>query len=91
MSDFKASQELFLQLSVPNYPKKHWSASSGWEMADSMSVILADHTKKIPAKARFYAISADEVTAIDHESWLVRTYMSLLVSLIFQSCCLSPD
>jgi hypothetical protein len=78
MSDFEASRELFLQLSVPNCPKKHWSASSGWEMADSMSIILVDHTKKILAEAWFYAISVDEVTTIDHESWLsVHIYVSI--------------
>jgi hypothetical protein len=83
MSDFEASRELLLQLSVPYCPKKHWSPSSGWEMADSMSVILADHTKKILAEARFYAISADEVTTVDHESWLsVHIYISIGFSCV---------
>jgi hypothetical protein len=68
MTDFEAFRELFVQLAVPMCPKKHWSASSGWDMADSMAAILANHTKKILAEARFYAISANEVTTVDHES-----------------------
>jgi hypothetical protein len=78
MSDFEACRELFMQLSVPHCPRKHWSASSGWDMADSMSEVLSIHTKKILAEARFYAISADEVTTVDHESWLsVHIYVSV--------------
>jgi hypothetical protein len=70
MSDFEDSRELFQQLQVPDCPRKHWSAFAGWDMAESMSVVLANHTKKVISQARFFAISADEVTTIDHESWL---------------------
>jgi hypothetical protein len=70
MTDFEACRELFEQLSAPHCPRKHWSVSSGWDMVDSMAAILANHIKKILAEARFYTISADEVTTVDHESWL---------------------
>jgi hypothetical protein len=67
-----------MQLFAPNYPRKHWSASSGWDMADSMSKVFSIHKKKILSEARFYAILADEVTSIDHESWLsVHIYISI--------------
>jgi hypothetical protein len=46
MSDFEACRELFMQLSVPHCPRKHWSASSGWDMADNMSEVLSIHKKK---------------------------------------------
>jgi hypothetical protein len=39
-------------------------------MADSMSVVLANYTKKVISQARYFAISANEVTTVDHESWL---------------------
>jgi hypothetical protein len=39
-------------------------------MANNMSVIFGNHMKKILSEARFNAISADEVTTVDHESWL---------------------
>jgi hypothetical protein len=78
MTDYEACRELFMQLSVPNCPRKHWSASSGWEMADSMSEVLSAHTKKVLAEARFYSVSTDEVTTVDHESWLsVHIYISV--------------
>jgi hypothetical protein len=78
MSNYEACHELFMQLSVPNCSRKHWSASSGWDMADSMSEVLSIHTKKILTEARFYAISADEVTTIDYESWLsIHIYISV--------------
>ena len=47
-------------------------------MADSMAVILANHTKKILVEAMFYAISIDEVTTINNKSWLnVHIYIAV--------------
>ena len=47
-------------------------------MADNMSVILANHMKKILFEARFYAISVDKVTTVDQESCLgVHIYISI--------------
>jgi hypothetical protein len=47
-------------------------------MADNTIEILGNHTKKILSKARFYAISTDEVTIVNHESWLsVQIYISI--------------
>jgi hypothetical protein len=47
-------------------------------MADSMSVVLANYTKKVISQARYFAISADEVTTVDHESWLsVHIYLCI--------------
>jgi hypothetical protein len=78
MSDFEACRELLMQLSAPNCPRKHWSASCGWDMADNMYEVLLIHTKKVLAEAKFYTISADEVTTVDHESWLnVHIYISV--------------
>ena len=59
-----------MQLLVLHYPRKHWSTSFGWNLAISMAVILANHTKKIFFEAKFYAISTDKVTTIDYESCL---------------------
>jgi hypothetical protein len=78
MSDYEACRDLFQQIQVPNCPKKHWSTVAGWDMADSMGVVLANHTKKIISQARYFAISADEVTTVDHESWLsVHIYLCI--------------
>jgi uncharacterized protein YifE (UPF0438 family) len=57
-----------MQLSISNCPKKHWTASSGWNMVDNMSKVLSIYTKKIFSEARFYTISADKVTIVNRES-----------------------
>jgi hypothetical protein len=47
-------------------------------MTDNMSEVLSTHTKKVMAEARFYSVSADELTTVDHESWLsVHIYVSI--------------
>ena len=35
-----------------------------------MALVQSTHTKKIIANASFFSIFADEVTTIDHQSWL---------------------
>ena len=52
-------------------------------MANSMGAILANHTKKIISQARYFVISADEVTIVDHESWLsVHIYLCIDFSIV---------
>lgn len=59
------------------------SANLDWEMADSKSEVLSTHTKKVLAEAKFYAISMDEVTTVDYESWLsVHIYISIGFSCV---------
>ena len=70
MTDFAASKVLFQQLNVPNFPLKQWSEASGWNMATSMATIISQKTKTVIQEARFLAISANEVTTIDNQSWL---------------------
>jgi hypothetical protein len=61
-------------------------------MADSMSVVLANHTKKVIPQARYFAISTDEVTTVDHDSWLsVHIYLCIdfsRVSILLGLFCL---
>jgi hypothetical protein len=90
MTDIEACRELFVQLTVPMCPRKHWSASSGWNMADSMAAILANHTKKVLAEARFYAIPADEVTTVDNESWL-SMHIYIVVPILLSLSRLTED
>ena len=52
-------------------------------MADSMSVVLANHTKKVISHAKYFVISANEITIVDHESWLsVHIYLCICFSRI---------
>lgn len=49
---------------------KHWFVDSGWEMAEALAHVVSETTKSTLREATFIAVSADEVTTIDHESWL---------------------
>jgi len=70
ITQYEHMRDLFDILGVPDFPKKHWSVSVGWEMADHLAVALSEHTKQVISKSRFFSLSADEVTTIDCESWL---------------------
>jgi hypothetical protein len=39
-------------------------------MAESMAHVLGEHTKNVMGLARYFSISADEVTSSDNQSWL---------------------
>ena len=39
-------------------------------MANHLAMALAEHTKQVISKARFFSLSVDEVTTIDGQSWL---------------------
>lgn len=76
MTDFGNFRGLFEILIVSDVPKKHWSMSVGWEMADHLAKTLAEHTKSVLFGARFLSLSADEVTVTDGQSWLsIHCYM----------------
>lgn len=47
LSDFEDMRELLQLLSVPEFPKKHWSVPVGWDMADHLAKAMSDHTKQI--------------------------------------------
>lgn len=61
-------------------------------MVNSMSVVLANHTKNVILQARYFAISTNEITTSDHESWLsVHIYLCSdfsRVSILFGFFCL---
>lgn len=70
LTQYETMRELFELLGVPDFPRKHWSISVGWEMADHLAIVLADYTRQVISKCRFFSLSADEVTTIDSQSWL---------------------
>ena len=67
---YEKMRELFDLLQVLDFPRQHWSIPIAWEMADHLGMVLADHTKQVISKARFFFLSADEVNTIDTQSWL---------------------
>ena len=70
ITQYEDMRDLFEILGVPDFPKKHWSITIGWEMADHLAMTLAEHTKEVISKSRFFSLTADEVTTIDSQSWL---------------------
>ena len=70
LTQYEKMKDLLQLLLVPDFPTKHWSIAVGWEMADHLAMALAEHTKQVISKARFFSLSADEVTTIDGQSWL---------------------
>lgn len=64
MSDYEDIKELFDVLTVLDFPKKHWGAACGWDMAGRLATALADHTKHVISQTHFFSLSADEVTSI---------------------------
>jgi hypothetical protein len=47
MTQYAAFKELLTQLSLPNFPHKHWSSDSGWEVAEALAHVVSKTTKSI--------------------------------------------
>ena len=60
LTDFKNQWKLFDLLLVPNCSKNHWSTIADWEMRESIGHVLAEHTKGVIKKARYFSLSGDE-------------------------------
>lgn len=76
MIDYERSESLLRFLRVKNMPSKHCSESAGWEMSGHLHLVVLRRLKEVVKSAKFISISADEVTAVDHTSWLgVHVYM----------------
>lgn len=77
MTQYHAFQELLIRLVVPNFRRKQWFADSGWEMAEALAHVVYESTKTALKQASFISVLANEVTMIDHESWLsVHAYIT---------------
>lgn len=70
MYDFEREQYLLRHLKLKSVPRKHWSETSGWEMAEHLHSCVLTALKLVVQNAKFVSISADEVTAVDNTSWI---------------------
>ncbi len=68
--EYELLRELFLLLKVKNTPLKHWSNSSGWQIAKAMHDVVLSKTLCMISKVNFVAANADEVTIIDAQQWI---------------------
>ena len=70
MLEYAAIQPLLEFLDVPKLPRRHWSDSAGWELAECLFHQVQCKTAEVISKARFFSISCDEVTTLDTQSWI---------------------
>ncbi len=66
ITKFESLRDLYLLLNVKNNPRKDWTDSSGWEMAECMHEVVLQNMKTIVRDFTFFALNADEVTTIDN-------------------------
>jgi hypothetical protein len=69
LTNYESLKDLFCFLKIKNMPKKHWFDNLRWEMVESIHDVLLEHTKEVINKFPFLALSIDEVTTSDIESW----------------------
>jgi hypothetical protein len=70
MIGYESMKFLMEHLGLPKMPLKHWSDSSRWEIAESINNVISAKTKSVVRSASFIALSCDEVTALDYQSWI---------------------
>lgn len=70
MLEYAALLPLFTFLNVPKLPKRHWSDSAGWDLAECLHHQVKLKTKDVMSKARFFSVTCDEVTTLDTQSWI---------------------
>jgi len=70
MLEFEALKSLFSFLNVLLLSKHHWSDSPIWVMVECMHKQIIKKVKKIITSSKYLALSCDEVTTIDNQSWI---------------------
>jgi hypothetical protein len=53
-------------LNIHHTPKKHWTHSSGWDMATTMHNVIVKQIVLLVQHAKFLSISYDEVMILDN-------------------------
>jgi hypothetical protein len=70
MLEFEALKSLFSFLNVPMLSKHIWNDSAKWVMVECMHKQVIKRVKEIIASSKYLALSCDEVTTIDNQSWI---------------------
>jgi len=69
MTNFESMSKLLHFFDVKNFPKTHWSNTSGWEMTSCMHDLVVNKTKTLVDVFRF-SFSCDEMTTSNQQSWV---------------------
>jgi len=70
MIEYEFLNSLFNFLQVRHIPKKQWSDNSGWAMAEVLYSLVKTKLVETVANAQFFAITCNEATSVDNQSWL---------------------
>jgi hypothetical protein len=70
MLEYEHMRGLLEQLGCPKLPIKHWSNTSGWEMAESLYSVVQNRTKVVVSGTKYLSLSCDEVITVDNQSWI---------------------
>lgn len=70
ISDYAWMQELLTILHMSNYQRNQWLVCMGWGMGKCLQQVVFDKAKDLIQRARCILISCDEVTTLDHQSWV---------------------
>ncbi len=60
----------FKFLKFAHVPKKHWTNSSGWEIATTLHNVVLNQMKLVVEKIGFISMNCDEVRTLDNQSWI---------------------
>jgi hypothetical protein len=70
MLEFEALKAFFSFLNDPLLPKHHWNDSVIWVMVKCMHKQIIKRIKEVIASSKYVALSCDEVTMNDNQSWI---------------------
>jgi hypothetical protein len=70
MLEYESLKPLFEFLAMPQKKKKSWSDIFGWTMAEFMHQVVIRAIRVVVQLAHYIALSYDEVSTMDNQSWL---------------------
>ena len=76
MTDYPSYRDVLSFLECPLIPFKHWSISTGWEIAECLHAVVQNCVKLALQECQFFSLTCDEVTTVDYHTWiLVHVYV----------------
>jgi len=70
MTNYEDFEPLYDFLNLKSNPKKHYIDTIGWEIAKHFQNQIMATSRVVIHKAMFVALTCDEVTTLDNQSWI---------------------
>jgi len=71
MVAYEQQRELNEENGLPNLAAMHWSDNAGWDIAESLDLVVQSKAVEFILNARFLSFSLDESTDVSHQSRMV--------------------